>query len=256
MWGEPSTATSSTPAAEAATSSTPAAEATTGDDGVSIGISGPAKAESAGTGASPPRRAGTPGGRGISQPADDPRRRSRSASGGSWHRIFIRYRPMPRTSPSASRAKRTESPLIRMSRTPRRSTIQSPSGVRSSPAWNAETLGSVSRNLHPWADPIRDITRFIGQMVACDGPLRNSSATSGSGSRPMDRVASGDSPPGSRGPGSAAGSSPAARRITNGPTWSRPTAASQPHFRVPVSSQVPVRLSRSTQKTCPATAWM
>ena len=68
--------------------------------------------------------------------------------------------------------------------------------MRSRLAWNAETLGSVSRNLHPWADPISDITRFIGQTVACDGPLRNSRATSGSGSRPKARTARGDSRPG------------------------------------------------------------
>ena len=66
---------------------------------------------------------------------------------------------------------------------PAESTTQSPVGVRSRLAWNAETLGSVSRNLHPLADPIKDITRFIGQTVDCDGPLRNSRATSGKGSR-------------------------------------------------------------------------
>ena len=68
-------------------------------------------------------------------------------------------------------------------RPPRKSTTQSPVGVRSRLAWNAETLGSVSRNLHPLADPIKDITRFIGQTVDCDGPLRNSRETAGKGSR-------------------------------------------------------------------------
>ena len=94
----------------------------------------------------------------------------------------MRYRPIPSTSPSARGAKRTGSALTVMLRPPRRSTTQSPVGVRSRLAWNAETLGSVSRNLQPLADPIRDITRFIGQSVDCDGPLRNSRSTSGSGS--------------------------------------------------------------------------
>ena len=96
----------------------------------------------------------------------------------------MRYRPMPSASPSARVPKRTGSELMLMLRPPRRSTTHNPVGVRSRLAWNAETLGSVSRNLHPLADPIRDIIRFIGQVVACDGPLRNSSVTSGSGSRP------------------------------------------------------------------------
>ena len=96
----------------------------------------------------------------------------------------MRYRPTPSTSPSDRGPKRTGSALTLMLRPPRRSTTQSPVGVRSRLAWNAETLGSVSRNLQPLADPIRDITRFIGQTVDCDGPLRNSRATSGNGSRP------------------------------------------------------------------------
>ncbi len=128
--------------------------------------------------------------------------------------------------------------------------------MRSRPAWNAETLGSVSRNLQPLPDPTRDITRFIGQTVACDGPLRNSRATSGKGSRPKARTARGDSRPGSRGPGEPAEAPSPTRRITKGPISSKPRSASQPDFFVPVSSHVPVRLSRSTQNKCPATAWM
>ena len=143
-----------------------------------------------------------------------------------------------------------------MLRPPRKLTTQSPVGVRSRLAWNAETLGSVSRNLHPLADPIRDITRFIGQTVDCDGPLRNSRATSGRGSRPKARTARGDSRPGSSGPGATAEAPSPTRRITKGPISSRPRSASQPDFLVPVSSHVPVRLSRSSQNTCPATAWM
>jgi hypothetical protein len=124
--------------------------------------------------------------------------------------------------------------------------------VRSRLAWKGETLGSVRRNLHPCAEPISDITRFIGQTVACDGPLRNSRETSGNGSRVKVRTTSGDSP--GRLEGSSAGSRPDARRITKGPISSRPPPVSQPDFRVPVSSQVPVRVSRSSQNTCPATA--
>ena len=37
----------------------------------------------------------------------------------------------------------------------------------------------MSRNLQPLADPINDITRLTGHAVACDGPFRNSSDTSG-----------------------------------------------------------------------------
>ena len=62
---------------------------------------------------------------------------------------------------------------------PSRSTIHKPRGVRSKLQWNAETLGSARRNLHPLAEPIKDITRFIGQHAEREGPFRNSRETSG-----------------------------------------------------------------------------
>jgi hypothetical protein len=35
--------------------------------------------------------------------------------------------------------------------------------------------------LQPLVDPINDITRWTGLDIDCDGPLRNSKATSGNG---------------------------------------------------------------------------
>jgi hypothetical protein len=45
------------------------------------------------------------------------------------------------------------------------------------------SASSVSWNLQPLADPVKDITRCIGQNIDSDGPLSISRATSGNGSQ-------------------------------------------------------------------------
>ena len=85
------------------------------------------------------------------------------------------------TSPSTRRLERTGTSLTVIPFCPSRSTIHTPAGVCSKLPWNRETLGSVRRNLQPLADPINDNTRCTGLDIDCDGPLRNSSETSGSG---------------------------------------------------------------------------
>ena len=90
----------------------------------------------------------------------------------------IWYRPIRTISPSTKRLERTGTSLIVMPFCPSRSTIHKPAEVCNKLPWNLETLESVSRNLHPLADPISERTRCTGLNIDCEGPLRNSKATS------------------------------------------------------------------------------
>ena len=107
-------------------------------------------------------------------------------------------------------------------------------------------LGRPDQGHHPVHRPSRRLGWAVEELQVDHGQRLVAIAPHGQGRFPA-RLG---------GPGLPAHASPATRRITNGPISSRPPPASQPDFRVPPWSHVPVRLSRSTQNTCPATAWM